>query len=275
MDYELVQLRNGNFSMRSRHYGETLHPGVGPAAEGEALYVRQLRLRERIATEAAPFIIWDVGLGAAANAISVWRAVGPAAQLHMISFDSTLEPLKFALANTRELNYLDGFETPVEELCTTVSAELGNGRWEVRVADFPKLINGPEAENLPKPHAILYDPFSPARNPEMWTQLLFARMFQLLGPRCSLATFSRSTMIRASLLLAGLYVGAGYATGEKEETTIAANAIELIEAPLNRQWLERARRSTSAEPLWDPVFRKTPLAAATLARLESHPQFAR
>ena len=43
-------------------------------AEAEALYVNQLRLRERLADHAGEFVIWDVGLGAAANALTVLRA---------------------------------------------------------------------------------------------------------------------------------------------------------------------------------------------------------
>src|SRR5205085_9733466 len=88
----------------------------------------------------------------------------------------------------------------------------------------------------------------------MWTQPLFSRIFKLLDPcrPCALPTYSRSTMLRVTLLLAGFFVGVGHATGEKEETTIAANALDLITEPLDRHWLQRARRSTSAEPLWEP-----------------------
>src|SRR5687767_15115251 len=46
--YRIVQLPNGAHSLHSIAYGETMHPAVGPAAEAEDLYVRQLKLRERI-----------------------------------------------------------------------------------------------------------------------------------------------------------------------------------------------------------------------------------
>jgi hypothetical protein len=81
-------------------------------------------------------------------------------------------------------------------------------------------------------------------------------------------------MLRVSLLLAGFFVGAGHATGEKEETTIAANTSALLSEPLDRRWLHRARRSTSAEPLWEPVYRQARLSPATWERLQAHPQFA-
>ena len=80
-------------------------------------------------------------------------------------------------------------------------------------------------------------------------------------------------MLRVTLLLAGFHVGAGHATGEKEETTIAANARDLIDEPLDLQWLERARRSTSAEPLREPVYRQAPLSRETWEQLQEHPQF--
>ena len=80
-------------------------------------------------------------------------------------------------------------------------------------------------------------------------------------------------MLRVTLLLAGFYVGTGQATGQKEETTIAANTPDLIAEPLDHRWLQRAHRSTSAEPLWEPVYRQAPLSPATWQRLQQHPQF--
>ena len=80
-------------------------------------------------------------------------------------------------------------------------------------------------------------------------------------------------MLRVTLLLAGFFVGIGHATGEKEETTLAANRIEMIEQPLDRRWLLRARRSNSAEPLRGPVYRQARLAPETSDALQQHPQF--
>ena len=59
----------------------------------------------------------------------------------------------------------------------------------------------------------------------------------------------------------------------KEETTMAANTLDLITAPRPVRWLERARRSSSAEPLHAPVYTRAPLSAATEEKLRQHPQF--
>jgi hypothetical protein len=274
-NYQLVRLANGAYSVRSLAENETFHPVIGPAAEAEALYVNQLKLCERLRSHAGEFVVWDVGLGAAANVLAVLRAsAGFPCALRVISFDRTIEPLRFALAHAPQLGYFAGYEKVVAEFIQTGRASLSNGGWEWREGDFPELMRG-GSPDLPPPHAILFDAFSPARNPAMWTAPLFCDLFRRLDPRrpCAMPTYSRSTMLRVTLLLAGFFVGVGHATGEKEETTIAANTLELIDEPLPPAWLQRARKSRSAEPLREPVYRQAPLAAETWEELSAHPQF--
>lgn len=279
-DYRLVKLANGTYSVHSVAHRETFHPVIGPAAEAEALYVRQVRLVERLGNQAGEFVIWDVGLGAAANALAVLCATrGLACVLRLVSFDHTLAPLEFGLNHADDLGYFSGYEETAKRLLVhrrvAFTQEQQTVDWEFHLGDFPTLVAGPAAQRLPKPHAILFDAFSPATNPAMWTQPLFAALFRLLDPRrpCALPTYSRSTMLRATLLLAGFYVGIGHATGEKEETTIGANTLSLLDEPLDRAWLARARRSSSAEPLWEPVYRQARLSSATWEKLQDHPQF--
>lgn len=280
-NFEIIQLKNGTFSVRSILHNETFHPVVGPVAEAEALYVGQLRLVDRIASTTGDFIIWDVGLGAAANVISVLRAVRRnKAKLRIISFDCTIEPLEFALKHANRLGYINGYEEPLSALVKQGKTEFANDLltvdWRICLGDFPTLLEQSPAKDLPVPHAILFDAYSPAKNPSMWTLSVFQRVFQFLPSTrsCALATYSRSTMLRVSLLLAGFYVGAGSATGEKEETTIAATKLDLIELPLDRKWLKRARNSTSAEPLMTSYYRQAPLSEGSWECLIRHPQFA-
>jgi hypothetical protein len=302
-DYQLVQLASGGKTLFSSSYGEKMHPGLGPAAEAELLYVRQLKICERMCGRAEEFVIWDVGLGGAANAIAALNATkNVAGKLRLVSFDNTVEPLEFALRNAAVLGYIAGYENQMAELlkpeaarCAVRMPQCGvpietrhvsfqNGEcaveWEFHVGDFPKWIStkpelGDRKSEIQKPHAIFFDAFSPAKNPAMWTLPVFENLFEWLDPNrpCALTTYSRSTMIRATLLLAGFFVGAGHATGMKEETTIAANERDLIAEPLNARWLERASRSDSAEPLHEPVHRRAKLSPETTAKLLRCPQF--
>ncbi len=283
--YQLVRLNNGICSVRSLADDETFHPVIGPVAEAEALYVRQLRLRERLQNHTGEFVVWDVGLGAAANALTVLRATRDiSCQIRLVSFDRTLEPLEFALQHAAELGYFGGYENHLEEFLHKHRVAFQDGKqsvdWELRLADFPAFLSNSklktqDSKPVPAPHAILFDAFSPAKNPAMWTLPLFTNLFQLLDPQrpCALPTYSRSTILRVTLLLAGFFVGVGHATGEKEETTIAANTLNLIAEPLDRRWLDRARRSHSAEPMIEAIYKIAPLSPESWKRLQARPQF--
>jgi tRNA U34 5-methylaminomethyl-2-thiouridine-forming methyltransferase MnmC len=283
--YQLVHLRNGTCSVRSLADYETFHPVIGPVAEAEALYVNQLRLRERLKNHTGEFVIWDVGLGAAANALTVLRATREiACDIRLVSFDHKIEPLEFALKNAGALGYFGGYENHLKEFLRAHRVAFQDGgqtvEWEFHLGDFPTFLSNSKLKTqnskfTPAPHAILFDAYSPAKNPAMWTLPLFANLFQLLDPQrpCALPTYSRSTILRVTLLLAGFFVGVGHATGEKEETTIAANTLDLLAEPLDRRWLERARRSHSAEPMMEPVYHCAPLSAESWERLQAHPQF--
>lgn len=283
--YQLVRLNNGICSVRSLADDETFHPVIGPVAEAEALYVNQLRLRERLKNHSGEFVIWDVGLGAAANALTVLRATRDiTCNIRLVSFDHTIEPLEFALKHAADLGYFGGYENHVKKFILehhmTFQDDKQSVNWEFHLGDFPTFLSNLKfkTENsklVPAPHAILFDAYSPAKNPAMWTLPLFTNLFQLLDPKraCALPTYSRSTILRVTLLLAGFFVGVGHATGEKEETTIAANTLDLITEPLDARWLDRAARSHSAEPMIEPVYRIASLSTETLEKLRRHPQF--
>jgi len=278
--YKLVKLASGIHSVHSLEHRETFHPVIGPVAEAEGLYVRQLGLRERLLGDPGPFVIWDVGLGAAANVLTVLRATRDIpCSLRLLSFDHTPEPLEFALRHAAELGYLTGFEEHLRRLLRERHIEFKEGsqtvQWEMHLRDFPTLLTQTAAQQFQKPHVIMFDAFSPATNPAMWTLRLFSNLFCLLDPArpCALPTYSRSTMLRVTLLLAGFFVGVGHATGEKDETTIAANHLDLIDEPLERRWLARVRRSSSAEPLAEPVYRQARLSTELWEKLQEHPQF--
>ena len=262
-------------------YKEKMHPGLGPSAEAEHIHINQANIRDRLQKCPGEFVVWDVGLGAAANALTLLRAtrdlLGP---LRLVSFDDTLEPLSFALLHQEELEYLRDYELEVETAIEQRHAEFMDGAravdWELHIGDFPTLLSSNEVHTIASPHAILFDPFSPASNAAMWTLPLFERISQLLDPLrgCILTTYSRSTMVRVGLLVAGFFVGRGKPTGMKEETTVAANALDLLDEPLDRAWLRRVRDSTSAEPLRTGVYRQSPLSEQTRERLQQCPQFA-
>ena len=248
-DYTLVTVASGARSLRSLRYKETFHPVVGPMEEAQRLHVAQSNLLQRAAAGTSPLVVWDVGLGAAANAIALlesWQGNPHPIELH--SFDLTLEPLAFARQHAAELGYLERWSSVVEHLVAFGTAKIDAIEWTVHLGDFRRIVVG---NTPPKPHAIFYDPYSPAANPGMWSLEHFSRLRNALDPErpCTLTSYSRSTAVRVTLALAGFAVGQGRSTGEKDETTVAATHRELLHSPLDRAWLERVSRSTRGAPL--------------------------
>ena len=243
--FELVTVPSGARSLRSREHGETFHPGIGPMEEAKVLHVAQHRLEERL-REGCEFVIWDVGLGAGANALAVVEAVlamKTAARVGLRSFDQTLEPLRFALKHAEELGYPARWKREIGELLREGRVEIGRVAWRIELGDFRVRVADCAG---PGPRAVLFDPYSPAANPGMWTREVFRAVRERADEDCTLTTYSRSTVTRAGLMRAGWCVGRGAATGEKTETTVAATRLEALREPLGRDWLGRVRRSTAA-----------------------------
>ena len=280
--YELVTLKGGAHSIRSTAHGETMHIGTDPCTEAMELHVGQQRLAERVAacSESPPFVVWDIGLGPAANAITAITAIkelngvgveGKSVEIHSYEIDTSV--LEFSLQHAAALKYLAGWEAKVGELLVSGVARPAPGMtWHLHRGDFSR--SRPEA---PSPSAIFFDPYSPARNAEMWSLETFRMIRDAVAdpdaPDCTMTNYTRSTSVRVTMLLAGWFVGTGVPTGEKEETTIAANRPGLLEKPLDGAWLSRVRSSTNSSPLRGRNYERGPISPEDYARLITHPQF--
>ncbi len=69
--------------------------------------------------------------------------------------------------------------------------------------------------------AIYQDPFSPKKNPTLWTERWFSELYSLAGENCILSTYSASTSIRLSMLNAGWAVFDRKGFSGKRSSTLA------------------------------------------------------
>ncbi|MGE6762253.1 tRNA (5-methylaminomethyl-2-thiouridine)(34)-methyltransferase MnmD [Corallococcus interemptor] len=272
-DFELVTLRNGHRAVRHLGHGEVMHPAVGPWQEALRLYVDQPGLADRLKQPGPPLVIHDVGLGAATNAVAALtraRDLGPdrARDLHVVSFEVDLAPLRLALADAEGFPFLQPFRAACESLMAHGTWSEPGIHWELKLGDAVPFLE-PDAA-LPPADLVFFDPFSPASNPDMWTEGVLARVRRHCredGEGALLMTYSAATPTRVTLLLAGFYVGAGVSTGTKGETTVASTRFESLAAPLGTRWLERWERSSSRAPHGGT------LTPEVERRLRTHPQW--
>jgi queuine tRNA-ribosyltransferase len=304
-DYEIVKGPSGAFSVRQISSGEVMHSTNRPDVEANALYVDQSRLAQRVlrvpvsdsvvgtrptppASIPAPIpdlVIWDVGLGAASNAMAaiacfeqafVQRGASELRAVRLVSFERDLDPLILATQKSARFPHLQH---------AAPHGLLAKGRWMHASGLLTwELVEGDFLERFssaPPPDIVFYDPFSPKTDEALWHSDVFARLATHGGHRrMELYTYTASTAVRAALLWAGFWVAEGIGIGPKATTTIACSVGQGEPVPfdgtkgvvpwLGDAWIARWRRSDAQYP---PGLGAAD-QAAFCARIECHRQFA-
>jgi len=269
--YEVI-VRDEMGYIRDTASGEVMHMGSGD--EARTLYVEQSRLIERLHDGAAePLIVWDVGLGAAANAMAAVLAVEGAApptarRLTLVSFENDFDSLKLALDHPRLFHYLRHAAPHTllkKNRWTNHSSTID---WTLLPGDFAV-----RKFDAPVPDLIFFDPFSYKADGALWTLPAFRELARLCSQRpVELFTYTGSTAVRSAMLAAGFYVAKGRGTGLKAETTIAlsapAAALPLRHELLGADWLAKWRRSDAKAP-----FGSRADDASSCDAVSEHPQF--
>lgn len=306
-DYEVLTSPHGFSSVRQCSSGEVMHSVSDPVEEARLLYVEQSHLgarlresgaldncsRERWSRTAASgrgysdtpgtseLVVWDVGLGAATNAMAAVRCFEDALKTHtstplrplrMVSFERDLDPLRLAIRHSARFPHLH-HAAPSAILAKAYWAHpSGALQWDLLEGDFLGKLDA-----APAPDLIFYDPFSFKTDTPLWTAATFARIFAAVETKgAALYTYTTSTAVRAALLNAGFYVARGVPIAPKSETTVAGTNPTCLHVPgypppplLDRIWLDRWERSGARIPADVAREAQGPFEE----RIRNHPQF--
>jgi len=255
--YEVHEAREGFASIRHLQSGEIMHARTPPMEEATNLYTGQAGLKERLLeSDVRPLVVWDVGLGAGANAMAaivchegLSEQNIPMRDLSIISFENDLDSLRLAFWNRRLFPYLrHGGPAAILETGSWQSKSHPGLQWNLVDGSFPQnLASAP----LP-PDLIFYDLFSGKTHAEAWALRTFKSLFAICRERkVELFTYTCSTAARVAMLAAGFFVARGRSAGDKVETTIAltAEAVGDHRKLLGQEWLARWRRSSAQFPI--------------------------
>jgi queuine tRNA-ribosyltransferase len=251
--YEIV-VRDGLGRIRDTVSGEVMHSVNDPAEEARSLYVEQSRLIELLQIPAAePLVVWDVGLGGAANAMAAIHAAESVPvllrRLQLVSFENDLDSLRLALRHTHWFSHL---RHPAPNALLTANrwqSDSGGIEWLLLQGDYTR-----RKHHAPVPDIVFFDPFSFKTDSALWTLQAFRELAQVCQHKATeLFTYTYSTRVRAALLAAGFFVARGRATGPKLETTIALSPLAASCAHghelLGADWLGRWARSDARVPM--------------------------
>ncbi|CAN5581263.1 hypothetical protein BH18VER1_BH18VER1_13660 [soil metagenome] len=262
-NYEVHIAREGFGSIRHIASGEIMHMRTPPMVEAQQLYIEQSRLGERLQLRddsqfLEPLVVWDVGLGAAANAMAAINcyeeaaARGPVRPMHIISFENDLDSLRLALLHNDLFQYVrHAGPATLARTGKWQSKQFAGLSWRLLPGHFLEMIAAAPAP----PDLIFYDMFSSKVSANAWTLEAFRRLLSACAnKRAELFTYTCSTSVRVALLAAGFYVAQGRSIGAKAETTIAVTPsafgsdLAARHSYLSSEWINRWNRSHAKFP---------------------------
>jgi queuine tRNA-ribosyltransferase len=253
--YEIV-VRDDIGRIRDTVSGEVMHSVNDPAEEARSLYVEQSRLIARLQmVDATPLIVWDVGLGAGANAMATIHAVESVPpqllqrRLQLVSFENDLDSLQLALRHSHWFPHLR--HAAPNQLLETKQwiSDAGSIEWLLLPGDFSQ-----RKYHAAAPDLVFFDPFSFKTDSALWTLQAFRELALICQHKATeLFTYTYSTRVRSALLAAGFFVAKGRATGPKLETTIALSQLAAVlphgRELLGADWLDKWHRSDAQAPM--------------------------
>jgi len=277
MAHRIVELESGSFSVRNERLGETMHSHIGPEIEAREIYIEQSELATRLQAPPldSPLVIYDLGLGIAANALLALSCrrklleTGVSSRaIHLVSFENELDGLRLAMDQAKQFGWMVGFDSELRTILAGDSCDQEGEKWELIEGDFHRAA----LSGLPTPELIYFDFYSPRVNTHLWSVDVFSRLYKVSrNPQATnLFTYSAATAVRSAMLLAGFHVGYGRSTQAKLETTIASTKLEALRYPLDLRWFEKLSRS-------DKPFSEEDLLkynkAELLEKIRAAPQF--
>jgi queuine tRNA-ribosyltransferase len=280
-DYEVHANPTGTYSIRQKSSGEIMHSVNDPVVEATTLYIAQSRLSARLCESSSnPLVLWDVGLGAATNAMAAIRCAEETPDqervLKIHSFENDLNSLRLASRHRSYFPHLWHAAPPALLQNGYWQSPDGQIEWHLHEGDFFETFLRADAPDL-----IFYDPFSYKTNSTFWTYSGLNRLYGFITDSAAqeqnehqsteLFTYSASTAVRSALLGAGFFVARGQGTGPKEETTIALTKPSADRELLSPEWLLKWERSGAKFPMG---LSDSEVGTFEL-KIRSHPQFTR
>ncbi len=216
----------------SSEFGDVYFSNDNGLSETRYVFLQQNRLPERFSHhDSDSFVIGETGFGTGLNFLATMAVFleqaplsGNGSRLHFISVEKyplTQADLRKALAAWPELAPLsqpliDQWPLPVSGCHRLLFAD-GRIRLDLWFGDIKEML-----PQVPHPATGLVDAwyldgFSPAKNPEMWTQDLFDDLARLARPDATLSTFTCAGFVRRGLIAAGFAMKKVKGHGSKRE----------------------------------------------------------
>jgi tRNA U34 5-methylaminomethyl-2-thiouridine-forming methyltransferase MnmC len=163
------------------------------------------------------FRIAELGFGTGLNLLATAQAWAGPGRISYTSFEAypmAAADMARALAVFPEVA---GLAAELVELWGTGRREFGLGQLDVRVVEGDAAVTLPDWDGVAD--AWYLDGFSPAKNPELWSDVMMAQVARHTAPGGTFATYTAAGHVRRALEVAGFAVERRPGFGRKRHMT--------------------------------------------------------
>jgi tRNA U34 5-methylaminomethyl-2-thiouridine-forming methyltransferase MnmC len=213
---EKVLTNDGSYTYFSKEFQEHYHCMKGACSEAEIKHVGPARDYFK---EEMLILDYCFGLGYNALAALVEAKKKGIKKLRIVCLENDLNIINeiSQLTLPEEYNeFQELFQNKIVEEKTTISKD--NYEIIILVGDARETIK--EGKTYGEFDVVFFDPFSPKKCPELWTQDIFAELFECMKNKSILTTYSCATHVRKKLKNAGFEVKDGPIYGRKSPATV-------------------------------------------------------
>lgn len=204
---KLVKTQDGSFTAFSNIAGEHYHTISGAIEEAFKKHVNALGIENGMQ-------ILDFCFGLGYNSIAACKNHS---DLQITALENDINIIE-AMKNIEVPDILKSEFEPFRNIVKSLDVtDSNNNKIQILLGNALQKI-----DELPNNsfNRVFFDPFSPKKQPEMWSEELFQKVFNTMKIGAKLSTYSCAKQIRKNMISAGFIVIDGPIVGRKSPATI-------------------------------------------------------
>ncbi|HEY9664103.1 MAG TPA: MnmC family methyltransferase [Allocoleopsis sp.] len=198
---------DGSFTFFSAEFGEAFHSSQGAKAEAFVKFAQATQLAEKAHSPQLRLldVCYGLGYNTAAALETIW-AINPQCQIQVYGLELDRTVPQAAIVPPLIESWSPQVQVILQALALQQTYTTSPLQAHLLIGDARQTIQQVQQTGF-QADAILFDPFSPRRCPQLWTVEFFTLVARCLAPTGRLATYSRAASVRSAMLEAGFSIG--------------------------------------------------------------------
>jgi len=211
---EEILTEDGSVTFRNKEVDDIYHSKSGAVTESLEKYAKPCKIAEYAKKGKVRILDVCFGLGYnSAAAIDIAKQANPKCKIEIIGLENDKHILSMTKAVIPELKSY----AMIQDACQILTYDQDNVKINIVLGDARVMINSID----PGFDAVFFDPFSPAKQPELWTAEFLKDIYVAMNKGAILSTYSYARFVRENLKEAGFDVRDGPIIGRRSPSSLA------------------------------------------------------